>query len=436
MLQYQWNNNFAGLPSNSNSNNMFDNILSNNNNMVNGGVSQILDYDIQIMSDFIIKCSLIAFNNPSIYSYEIDNSNNINNINNDMINYLNKLKSVLDATRLPKITIFQSLDILFKYINKIDSLEDNLKMISINSIYQHIIISFILANKFNDDKTFTNKSWSHATGIPIANLNDWERNWLSVLNWRLFDDKFISYDILLNSYENFIREKQTNNNNNINNSSSSNNNSYNSTITNNNNNNYDFFLSSSPLQSPSIIKDMDFTNRNGGFNYDYYIFGQGSLPQLSPSLSLPQQLPQPINNVALPNSNNYQYYSTIPLSLPYQHIIPQQQNYMSSSVPLQQCFIPHSSVVPQQQQQQNYQVDPIYSFSGAYNNNNNNSDSICNTNLNNNIYWNQNVNVLNAAIPTVVNNNTNTNMNSFYYPDFKSFNMINPINNINYNIVY
>ncbi|KAK5781343.1 hypothetical protein RI543_001184 [Arxiozyma heterogenica] len=307
MLQYQWNNNFAGLPSNSNSNNIFDNIPSNNNNnnKVNGGVSQILDYDIQIMSDFIIK--------------------------------------LLDATRLPKITIFQT-------------------------------------NKFNDDKTFTNKSWSHATGIPIANLNDWERNWLSVLNWRLFDDKFASYDILLNSYENFIREKQTNNNNNINN--------------------------------------YNFTNRNGGFNYDYYIFGQGSLPQLSPSLSLPQQLPQPINNVVLPNSNDYQYYSTIPLSLPYQHVIPQQQNYMSSSVPLQQCFIPHSSVVPQQQQQ-NYQVDPMYSFSGAYNNNNTNSDNICNTNLNNNIYWNQNVNAFNAAIPTVVNNNTNTNMNSFYYPDFK-----------------
>ena len=417
MLHYQWNNNYTVLPSNSNST-IFDNILSNHNNnnnnvnnvnMVNGGVSQILDYDIQLMSDFIIKCGLIAFNNPLIDDYGMNNNNT-----NNMIDYLNKLKLVLDATRLPKVTIFQSLDILFKYLNKIDFLESKLH-VSISLIYQHIIISFVLANKFNDDKTFTNKSWSQATGIPISDLNNWERNWLSILNWRLFDDKFASYGILLSSYENFITEKQIDSNNK--NSSSSNSNS--------------LFLSSSPLQSPSIIKDTDFTNRNGGFNYDYYIFGQGLLPQLSPSPSLPQQLPNPTTTLVLPNSSDYQYYSTIPLSLPYQQVIPQQQNYISASVPLQQCLIPHPQVIPQQQE--NYQLDPIHPLPKIYNNNNSHTrNNITNTNLNNNLYWNQNINAFNTVIPAAVNNNTN----NFYCPDLKSFNMINPMNNINYNIVY
>ena len=386
MVQYQWNNNFTVLPSISNSS-IFDNILSNNNNnnnnnnMVNGGVSQILDYDIKLMSDFIIKCSLIAFDNPLLY--------NLCYTDNDIANFSNNIISVLDATRLPKITLLQSLDILFKYLNNVVLSSNSQRLdISIHSIYKHTIISFILANKFNDDRTFTNKSWSQASAIPLSDINLLERNWLSVLQWRLFDDKFSSYQILSDSYDFFIKEEQINNN-------------------------------VSPLQNSSTIKDMGFTDRNGGFNYDYCIFGHGSSSsqQLTPTLML------------LSNSNNYQYYSTVPLSS-YQHSVP--QNYISTSVPLpQQCYIPHPPIIPSQQQQQqyNYQVDPMYCLPNTYSSNNNNNNNNC---------WNQNLNPVNT-IPAAIsnnNNNNNTYTNNFYYPDLTNVNMINPLNNINYNIVY
>ena len=368
MLQYQYNNNNIFNSSNSD---IFNNILYSNNinNVVNGGVSQILDYNIKLMSDFIVKCSLIAFDDPLIY--------NISYTDINMVNYLNKIRSVLDATRLPKITLFQSLDILFKYLNKINSSSNAQgSNVSIDSIYKHTILSFILANKFNDDRTFTNKSWSQATGIPLSDINLCERNWLSILDWRLFDDKFASYEILSNSYEIFIKEQQSNNN---------------------------FHVSSSHLLSPSTTKYTDFTNKVGDFNHDYCIFGQGpsSSQQLTPTLML------------LSNSNNYQYYSTVPLSS-YQHSIP--QNYISTSISLpQQCYIPHPSIIPSQQQQQqyNYQVDPMSCPLNDYS-------------INNNV----------SAIPYALSSNNNYYFNTDYCPDLTSFNMINPLNNINYNIVY
>lgn len=279
MLQYQWNNNNFDLSNDTsnfilnqsnniqqqqqNNNNIQNNTLSQNNNIhnsafnnnnniinnnnnqeVNGGVSQILDYDIKLMSDFIIKSSLIAFN-VSSYQYYYDTTD-----------FLNKIKSVLNATRLPKVTIFQSLDYLFKYIeiSNVGTLNLTLDM-----IYDHLMISFILANKFNDDKTFTNKSWSQATSIPLLQLNTWERNWLKCLNYNLFKDKFIAYDDFVFSYEIFIQEQLS-------------------------------IPPSSPISSiPSpIIKDTDFTNRQGGFNYDYYIFGQNNNASILPP-------PQPIH---------------------------------------------------------------------------------------------------------------------------------------------
>ena len=96
-----------------------------------------------------------------------------------------------------------------------------------------------------------------------------------------------------------------------------------------------------------------------------------------------------------------------------------------------QCLIPHPQVIPQQQE--NYQLDPIHPLPKIYNNNNSHTrNNITNTNLNNNLYWNQNINAFSTVIPASVNNTTN----NFYCPDLKSFNMINPMNNINYNIVY
>ncbi|CAL9737497.1 PHO85 cyclin Clg1p [Monosporozyma servazzii] len=308
-------NNIQYMPNNNNihNNNIQNNQLQNNNiqymnqlpnvqlpnvqlpnnqsNEVNGGVSLTLDYDIKLMSDFILKSSLIAFNINSLHF-----NNNFNSI-------LTQINSVLNATRLPKVTIFQSLDYLFKYLDKTQC---NSNHISLELVYNHIIISFILANKFNDDKTFTNKSWSQATSIPLTSLNNCERNWLQTLHYNLFTDKFIAYDDFVFSYEIFIQEHLL--------SSSSSSSSANTIIPSS---------STSPIssiQSP-IIKDTDFTNRQGGFNYDYYIFGQNNNNNNNSDILLtpmpvtvqqqqfaPLQLPLPLPLPQYTYDQNFAYY--------------------------------------------------------------------------------------------------------------------------------
>ncbi|KAI9304967.1 cyclin-domain-containing protein [Cunninghamella echinulata] len=47
-------------------------------------------------------------------------------------------------------------------------------------------ISLMLANKFLDDNTFTNKTWSEVSGIPITELNLLEMQYLSALNYQIY----------------------------------------------------------------------------------------------------------------------------------------------------------------------------------------------------------------------------------------------------------
>ncbi|KAG0743069.1 hypothetical protein G6F26_005197 [Rhizopus arrhizus] len=46
--------------------------------------------------------------------------------------------------------------------------------------------ALILANKFLDDNTFTNKSWSQVSGVPVHELNIMEMEFLSALQYRTY----------------------------------------------------------------------------------------------------------------------------------------------------------------------------------------------------------------------------------------------------------
>ncbi|ORZ17857.1 cyclin-domain-containing protein, partial [Absidia repens] len=45
--------------------------------------------------------------------------------------------------------------------------------------------ALILANKYLDDNTFTNKTWSDVSGIPVRELNIMEIEYLTALNYKL-----------------------------------------------------------------------------------------------------------------------------------------------------------------------------------------------------------------------------------------------------------
>ncbi|ORX89011.1 hypothetical protein K493DRAFT_235009 [Basidiobolus meristosporus CBS 931.73] len=45
-------------------------------------------------------------------------------------------------------------------------------------------VGLILANKTLEDNNFTNKTWSKVTGLPSAEINQMEMEFLEVLEWR------------------------------------------------------------------------------------------------------------------------------------------------------------------------------------------------------------------------------------------------------------
>ncbi|OAD69536.1 cyclin, partial [Phycomyces blakesleeanus NRRL 1555(-)] len=47
-------------------------------------------------------------------------------------------------------------------------------------------MAYILANKFLDDNTFTNKTWAEVSGMKVTDLNIMELEFLDVLKFRLF----------------------------------------------------------------------------------------------------------------------------------------------------------------------------------------------------------------------------------------------------------
>lgn len=194
-------------------NNISNNNVNNNNKneKINGGVSETLDYDIDLMAEFIIKTAYMIFGTDTrlIQLNTIDDSSSLAITSSNNYNlFLKGIISVLNATRLPSVTIFMSLDYLMKYLRLLPDGINSIGGKYINVIYQNTIVSLILANKFNDDKTFTNKSWSQATGMDLSLINTYERNWLNIFNWKLYDDKFILYNDFVLSFQQFNQHKK------------------------------------------------------------------------------------------------------------------------------------------------------------------------------------------------------------------------------------
>lgn len=131
---------------------------------VNGGINLVLEYDLNSMSTFISWCTFGMLKQHKNPSKEFEKL----------------VLSVLFATRLPKSTIIIALEYMNqRFSNK--SFDDLIEL----EIFVKLTIALILANKFNDDNTFTNRSWCGATGLKIELINKEERTWLQECNWQL-----------------------------------------------------------------------------------------------------------------------------------------------------------------------------------------------------------------------------------------------------------
>ncbi|KAG1144626.1 hypothetical protein G6F37_006562 [Rhizopus arrhizus] len=96
-------------------------------------------------------------------------------------------KQVLTATQLSESVILLALKyiaMLLQYNPSIQGAE--------GSEYRLFTVALMLGNKFLDDNTFTNKTWSEVTGMKVRDLNVMELEFLDVLGFKLFvkNDEF------------------------------------------------------------------------------------------------------------------------------------------------------------------------------------------------------------------------------------------------------
>lgn len=136
---------------------------------VTGGVSQTLDYEIKDMAEFLTSMAL-GIMKPNSEAHDA---------------FKAFASQVLSATRLPKATVVLSL----VYLSKRWAMADLEAEKSSGYIYRMSVVSLLLANKFHDDNTFTNRSWSQATGIAVGELTTLEADWLQKIAWSLHLDQ-------------------------------------------------------------------------------------------------------------------------------------------------------------------------------------------------------------------------------------------------------
>lgn len=134
-----------------------------------GGINAVLEYEPQNMSAFLCWCAFGMLNQNRSPTKEFE-----------LV-----MVSILYATRLPESTIVIALE----YLNQRFSTAQ-LGHLSELDIFVKVVVALVLANKFNDDNTFTNRSWCGATGLKIELLNAEEASWLKEVNWQLNVVKF------------------------------------------------------------------------------------------------------------------------------------------------------------------------------------------------------------------------------------------------------
>ena len=140
---------------------------------VSGGVMTVLDYDLRVMAQFVanVSCNFINVREP----WE------------DLIMFVEK---VLNQTRLPSSTVILAITYLSKRLSVESPYDDDpsAPLIPTTHLRLYLTLSLLLANKFLDDNTFTNTSWSDITGFSRQELNVAERKWLNKLGYSLHVD--------------------------------------------------------------------------------------------------------------------------------------------------------------------------------------------------------------------------------------------------------
>ncbi|KAF2731822.1 hypothetical protein EJ04DRAFT_361128 [Polyplosphaeria fusca] len=133
-----------------------------------GGVSAKLDYDMDVMTDFVCEMALHIITPGRLMPPS----------------FRKWVHQVLCATRLPSATILLS---LFYLSNRMPMLAAQPK--TDTHLFRLLTIALLLGSKFLDDNTFINRSWSEVSGIAVADLNHLETEWLIAIEFKLHRER-------------------------------------------------------------------------------------------------------------------------------------------------------------------------------------------------------------------------------------------------------
>ena len=175
-----------------------------------GGVAQELDYEMDQMTDYVAEMAqemYALFSNPHICLADIDIVRSVMPRSNVSPPFRKFISQILSSTRLPSSTILLGLNYLAKRMSMLNTPTPYKS--TEGQVWRMVTIALLLGSKFLDDNTFQNRSWSEVSGIPVAELNTLETEWLLAIDFRLHVDPVTDSDfhLWLGSWANWKETK-------------------------------------------------------------------------------------------------------------------------------------------------------------------------------------------------------------------------------------
>ncbi|RDW94355.1 hypothetical protein BP5796_00118 [Coleophoma crateriformis] len=159
--------------------------------MLPGGVCAVLDYEVDQMTDYVAEMAqrVVLPNSPVSPAFR------------------KFVSGLLSSTRLPSTTILLGMNYLAKRMNLLK--QKGPYKATDGQVWRMLTIGLLLGSKFLDDNTFQNRSWSEVSGIPVAELNSLEHEWLEAIMWDLYVNLDTSKDFnaWLDNWKHWREEK-------------------------------------------------------------------------------------------------------------------------------------------------------------------------------------------------------------------------------------
>jgi Cyclin len=150
-----------------------------------GGVAAHLDYDMDLMANFVAEMAqgMYAKFTSGIYLADIDLMRSVSPGSRPTPQFHKYVLQILSSTRLPSSTIVLGLFYLASRMKIVSENGEDTR--ASGTVYRMLTTCLLLGSKFLDDNTFQNRSWADVSSIPVFELNKMELDWLKGFDWTL-----------------------------------------------------------------------------------------------------------------------------------------------------------------------------------------------------------------------------------------------------------